>query len=129
MSWITIELFVCDQAAVMQWFSQDKSPMNMDDLRKLHQHHTATIGLFVAFWIFFFLTIFTIECLEVSSRTQNNLIGTLFGSAIVLCLLQFRKRCPDCGANLGWQVRLGIPENCHKCGAKLRQNPDNQDKS
>lgn len=97
--------------------------MSNNGLKKLHQHHNATIGLFVAFWVFTLIAVGVIEFFEISKRTQDSLIGTIFGAVIVLCLLQFSKRCPNCQANLGWQVRLGIPKNCHKCGASLRQSP------
>ena len=102
--------------------------MSADNLKKLRQHHNATIGLFVAFWLFVFVAIGVVEFFEISKRTHDSLIGTLFGAAIVLCLLQFTKRCPNCRANLGWQVRLSIPKNCHRCGASLRENPNGQDR-
>ncbi|MDH3377417.1 MAG: hypothetical protein OEQ39_10715, partial [Gammaproteobacteria bacterium] len=82
--------------------------MSANDLTRLRQHHNATIGLFVAFWLFVLVSIGVIEFFEISKRTQDSLIGTLFGAAIVLSLLQFTKRCPNCRANLGWQVRLSI---------------------
>lgn len=90
-----------------------------DELKKLRQHHNATIGLFVAFWLFVLVAIGVIEFFETSKRTQHSLIGTIFGAVIVLCLLQFAKRCPNCRANLGSQVQLGIPMNCRKCGVNL----------
>ena len=101
--------------------------MSANDLKKFRQHHNAMIGLFFAFWLFVLVAIGVIEYFEITRRTQDNLIGTIFGAAIVLCLLQFTKRCPICRANLGWKIRLGIPKNCHKCGAGLRQNPNDQD--
>ncbi|MDH3219014.1 MAG: hypothetical protein OEO19_05710 [Gammaproteobacteria bacterium] len=95
--------------------------MPTNELRKLRQHHNATIGLFVAFWIFTPTAIVVIEFFDVSQRTRDALIGTIFGAAIVLSLLQFSKRCPYCRANLGWQARLGIPGHCRKCGSILRE--------
>jgi hypothetical protein len=89
----------------------------------LHRHHIATIGLFVAFSIFVVVAILLIEFVFLSHGTRDSLIGTIFGAVIVLCLLQFRKRCPDCGANLGLQRRLGIPRHCAKCGVLLRPFP------
>ena len=97
--------------------------MSSKELEKLRQHHQATIGLFVAFWLFTLVAIGVIEFFEISERSQDSLIGTIFGGAIVLLLLQFAKRCPKCRANLGWQLRLGIPKHCHKCGAVLRRDP------
>mgnify|MGYP001820689309 CR=1 FL=1 len=97
--------------------------MSAKKLEKLRQHHHATIGLFVAFWLFTLIAIGIIEFFEISERTRDSLIGTIFGGAIVLLLLQFAKRCPKCRANLGWQLRLGIPRHCHKCGAVLRPDP------
>ena len=94
--------------------------MPANELDKLRQHHHATIGLFVAFWLFTLVAIGIIEFFEISERTQDSLIGTIFGGAIVLSLLQFAKRCPECRANLGLQLRLGIPKHCNKCGAVLR---------
>ncbi|MDH3386968.1 MAG: hypothetical protein OEN02_03605 [Gammaproteobacteria bacterium] len=96
--------------------------MPAEDLRKLRQHHNATIGLFVAFWIFTPVAIVVIELFDISQRAQNALIGTIFGAAIVISLLQFSKRCPHCRANLGWQSRLGIPRHCGKCGSILRED-------
>lgn len=96
--------------------------MTEDDLKSLYRHHNATIGLFVAFWLFLLVVILLIELFSLSKVTQDNLIGTVFGAAVVLCLLQFKKRCPDCGANLGLQRRLGIPRKCAKCGALLRKD-------
>ena len=92
-----------------------------DDLQKLRRHHNATIGLFVAFWIFALGVVGAIELLDLSEGTQDNLFGTLFGAVIIFCLLQFAKRCPNCRSNLGWQISLGIPKNCHKCGVALRE--------
>lgn len=97
--------------------------MPANELDKLRQHHNATIGLFVAFWLFTLVAIGIIEFFEISERTRDSLIGTIFGGAIVLALLQFTKRCPKCRANLGWQLRLGMPKHCHKCQAALRQDP------
>ena len=94
--------------------------LSPEELLKLRRHHNATIGLFVAFWIYAVSMVVAIEFVELSERTEANMIGTFFGGAIVLALLQFTKRCPKCGANLGWQVRLGAPKNCHKCGVVLR---------
>jgi len=94
--------------------------LSPEELRKLRQHHNSTIGLFVAFWIYVLGTILAIEFLDLSERTAANLMGVLFGTVIVLGLLQFAKRCPNCGANLGWQVRLGVPRTCRKCGVALR---------
>lgn len=94
--------------------------MTKDDRKDLLRHHHATIGLFIVFWLFTLTTICLIEFFSLSQSTQNNLMGTVFGAAIVLCLLQFRKRCPDCEANLGLQWRLGIPRHCATCGALLR---------
>lgn len=94
--------------------------MLASNLEKLRRHHIATIGLFVAFWLFILFAIGGIEFFEISRRTRDSLVGTIFGGAIVLSLLQFTKRCPKCRANLGWQMRLGIPKHCHKCGMVLR---------
>ena len=91
------------------------------ELQKLHRHHNSTIGLFVAFWLYVLCVVGAIVLLDLSERTEDSLIGTLFGAVIVLSLLQFAKRCPNCRAILGWQVRLGIPRNCHKCGVVLRE--------
>ena len=95
--------------------------LSQDQLRKLRRHHKATIGLFVAFWIFALGVVAAIELLDLSETTRNCLMGTLFGAVIVSGLLQFAMRCPNCGANLGWQVRLGIPKNCRKCGIALKE--------
>ncbi len=95
--------------------------MTEDDLKSLRRHHNATIGLFFAFWIYFLIVIVVINFFPPSNTTHDNLIGTMFGAAIVLCLLQFKKCCPDCGANLGLQRRLGIPKKCAKCGVILKK--------
>lgn len=101
--------------------------LSPENLRKLHHHHNATIGLFVAFWLYVIVAIGVIELVEISKGTQDNLIGTLFGAAIVLLLLQFAKRCPNCRAHLGCQVKLGIPKTCRKCGAVLREKDADPD--
>ena len=98
--------------------------LSPEELQKLRRHHNLTIGLFVAFWIYALGMVVAIELLELSGKTEANLIGTFFGAAIVLALVQFAKRCPKCRANLGWQVRLGVPKNCHKCGVALRADRD-----
>lgn len=97
--------------------------MTEDHLKSLYRHHNSTIGLFVAFWLYVLVVVLLIEFFSLSKTSQDILTGTLFGAAIVLCLLQFRKRCPDCGSNLGLQRRLGIPRTCAKCGALLRKDP------
>lgn len=93
---------------------------NEDPLAKLLRHHQATIGLFVAFWIYAIAMILLIEFTDLPESWERNMIGTFFGAAIVAVLLQFSARCPRCGANLGWQRRLGIPKTCSRCGEKLR---------
>ena len=95
--------------------------ISRDDLEKLRRHHNATIGLFITFWICTLAVIGAIEFLDLSKNTQNALMGTLFGAVIVCVILQFSKRCPNCHSNLGWQVRLGVPKRCHKCGETLRE--------
>lgn len=72
-----------------------------------------------AFWICAVLVIGAVQFLDLSEGTERNMIGVLFGAVIVMSLLQFSKRCPKCRANLGWQLRLGIPRNCKKCGVRL----------
>ena len=94
--------------------------MNSDDREKLRRHHQATIGLFVAFWICCPLAILALEFGAVSPLFERSLIGTIFGVAIVLVLLQFRHRCPSCRARLGLQWSLGIPRRCGRCGERLR---------
>ncbi len=91
-----------------------------NDREKLRQQHYAIVGLFVACLIFSPLAILLMVLLEISPQTRNSLVGTIFGGVIVLVLLQFSKRCPGCGANLGIQLRLGIPKHCRRCGARLR---------
>ncbi len=82
--------------------------MTEDQLENLFRHHNATIGLVIAFWIYVPVVTLLIEFFSVSKNTQDILMGTRSGAANVLCRLQFRKHCPDCGSNLGWQRRLGI---------------------
>ena len=94
--------------------------LSRDELDKLRRHHNATIGLFIAFWICALAVIGAIQLLDLSRNTQNILMGALFGAVVVSVLLQFSKRCPNCRSNLGWQVRLGVPKRCHKCGVTLR---------
>lgn len=96
--------------------------MTEEDLKRLHRHHLATIGLFIAFWIFFVVAILIVEFFPITKPIQDSLIGAIFGAALVLCLLQFKERCPDCRANLGLQMALGIPRQCTKCGAILRKD-------
>lgn len=94
--------------------------LSRDALERLRRHHYASIALFVAFWIFTLGVIGAIELLDLSARTQNALMGIVFGAVVAGAALQFSKRCPTCRSNLGWQVRLGIPKQCKKCGTVLR---------
>ena len=96
--------------------------LSPDELQKLHRHHNATIGLFVAFWLFALSVVGATVLLDLSEATEDNLIGTLFGAVLVLALLQFAKRCPNCRANLGWQVRLSTTENV-RYGSKADETP------
>ena len=91
-----------------------------DPLKKLRQHHHATIGLFFAFWICAIVAILILEFGDVSEGLQNSLLGALLGGVVVVVLLQFSARCPVCRANLGWQQRLGVPKHCRQCGRRLR---------
>jgi hypothetical protein len=47
----------------------------------------------------------------------------LWLSAILLIViysgLQFTRRCPRCGANIGWQTRLKMPSACARCGTRM----------
>lgn len=101
-----------------------RTVLSPEELRKLRRHHNATIGLFVAFWICVVGVILAIELLDLSKSTETNLMGAILAAVIVLGLLQFSKRCPECGTNLGWQVRLGIPDRCRKCGVALKADKD-----
>ncbi len=98
--------------------SHDKS-LSSEEPRGLRRHRNRTIGTFAAFWICAVVVVGAIQFLNLSEATERILIGLLFAAVIAMSLLQFSKRCPRCGANLGWQVRLGIPENCEKCGVRL----------
>ena len=115
---------------IPEWPTWDMEPirgrfvLSPEALQKLRRHHNTTIGLFVAFWICVVGMILAIEFLDLSKSTETNLMGAIFGAAIVLGLLQFSQRCPECGANLGWQVRLGIPDRCRKCGVALKVDKD-----
>jgi hypothetical protein len=40
--------------------------------------------------------------------------------AVGSALLQFSARCPYCGANLGLQTRLKLPDACKECGVAFR---------
>ena len=95
--------------------------LSPDEFEELRRHRNCTIGLFVAFWIWVIVVIAAMTLFDLSQVTQDNLIGVLGGAVIVLALLQFSMRCPNCRANLGWQVRLGIPRNCRKCGVDFRE--------
>jgi hypothetical protein len=45
----------------------------------------------------------------------------LLGITCVLgAAIQFSERCPRCGYNLGFQVRLLLPERCERCGGAYR---------
>lgn len=54
--------------------------------------------------------------------------STIVGSLVTLAALalvavavvvQFRVRCPRCGARLATQSPLILPDHCHKCGAGI----------
>lgn len=34
--------------------------------------------------------------------------------------LQFSQKCPGCGARLGFQTRLLLPDHCGRCGVALK---------
>lgn len=89
------------------------------EMRRLRSHHNQTIGLFVAFWIFLLAVVAADSLLDLPDGVPRNMVGVLFGAALVMVLLQFAKRCPRCRANLGWQVRLGVPRQCRRCGVRL----------
>lgn len=92
----------------------------LEDCEKLRRRHILTIGLFIAFWICAIPAVLAIEFLDLSAGTERNIIGALLGGVIIAVALQFSMRCPKCRSNLGWQVRMGVPETCRKCGARLR---------
>lgn len=56
---------------------------------------------------------------DLSAASERYLMAILFAAVIPLFVLQFSKRCPRCGANLGWQVRMGIPRNCKRCAVRF----------
>jgi len=41
--------------------------------------------------------------------------------ALASTVLQFSRRCPRCGANIGTQARLVLPAACRRCGVSLRE--------
>lgn len=95
-------------------------PLNEADLARLARHAKATWAVFIGFWIAALLVILAYEVLGMSEGTLHLLLGGLAVGVVLGVLLQFSQTCARCGANLGRQVRLGIPERCRRCGVALK---------
>jgi hypothetical protein len=95
-------------------------PLSEEELERLGRHARRTWGFFVAFWMIAIPAVLAIEFLGLSESMVRSLIGTLGGAVIVGVFLQFSEKCPRCNANLGWQARLGVPDQCQRCGVPLK---------
>lgn len=99
-------------------YCQELSHEQLQDLRR---HASRTVRWFVIFYIYMLIVFGAHMFFEPPEFISQLMIAVLFAAVIPAVMLQFAKRCPKCGANLGWQVRLGIPPNCKKCGVRLTE--------
>lgn len=58
-------------------------------------------------------------------RDANIMVLLAMGCCLGLpgLILQFRERCPGCGARLGWQTGLRLPAACRRCATPLGRGP------
>lgn len=99
-------------------------PLSERELRQLARHARRTWVYFIAFWAFAILAALAIELLDLSSGIVTSLLAALVVGVFVAAYLQFSEKCPRFHANLGWQVRLGIPDTCGRCGVVLNATRD-----
>lgn len=90
------------------------------DLRKLERWQRRMITAFVGTWSFVLLFIagelvFDLSRAVVIAGFVVMLILVAFGAVI-----QFSQRCPSCGARIGVQSGLRLPDSCRKCGAAFK---------
>jgi len=78
------------------------------------------VGCFVGMWSYLLLVIALHVVVAPPPRIIQWALLPVFGLVIAAGFLQFSARCPSCGARLGLQSRLLVPEHCRVCGAALR---------
>ena len=97
-------------------------PLSEKALQRLARHARRTWVYFIAFWVAAVSAVLAIEFLDLSGGSVASIMAILAGGVVVAVYLQFSERCPSCQANLGWQVRLGIPDKCRRCGVGLKRD-------
>ncbi len=90
------------------------------DLRKLERWQRHMITAFAGTWAFVLLFI-AAELVFGLSRAV-----VIAGFVVMLILvaigavIQFSQRCPSCGARIGVQSGLLVPDSCRKCGVAFK---------
>ena len=54
---------------------------------------------------------------------RRSVLGLVLVLVLAATIVQFRQRCPRCGARLGTQTRLMLPDKCRKCGVRFERPP------
>jgi hypothetical protein len=93
------------------------------ELQRLKRWERRMIGLFIAAMLALLLvTVFSLVFHISGSVLNYTFIGFIVVFVIPGALIQFSERCPRCGARLGFQTRLILPNECKRCGVRLKTN-------
>ncbi len=94
-----------------------REPLNPQEDARLRRWQRWMIRSFVVSMI-----LFIIVMISPMGETVRFILWICAVTLVVVSAgLQFSRRCPRCGANIGTQTRLTLPAACKRCGVRLRR--------
>lgn len=91
-------------------------PLTPDEDARLRRHERWMTGTFIVSMVLFVAFLLHPFGAQAAKLTWLGAVALVFLSGG----LQFLRRCPRCGANIGTQTRLRRPAACRRCGTRLR---------
>jgi len=94
--------------------------LNKNELEELQTWQRRMLLIFVTIMGFLLISALTDALFGITSAMAFWLFVILISLALLAGFIQFSQKCPGCGYRIGFQSRLLLPDNCKKCGVKLK---------